>query len=80
MVLQKVYALTQFDSGNYKLPTQRIEINGKGFFTDSTFISVANVPVDTLAQKMYDIKPLIEVEKSNPDLWKWVLGILVAWQ
>lgn len=51
MTLQKIYALTQFDSGNYKLPSQRIEINGKGYFTDSTQISVANVPVDTLAQK-----------------------------
>nr|WP_232625227.1 BatD family protein [Pareuzebyella sediminis] len=69
MTLQKIYALTQFDSGSYKLPSQRIEINGKGFFTDSTEILVANVPVDTLAQKMYDIKPLMEVEKSNAKFW-----------
>ena len=74
--LQKTYALTQFDSGSYKLPSQRIEINGKGFFTDSLQIDVATVPVDTLAQNMYDIKPLIQVEKSNTGFWKILLIII----
>ncbi|WP_252735781.1 BatD family protein [Zobellia sp. B3R18] len=79
MTLQKIYALTQFDSGSYKVPAQRIEINGEGFLTDSTqVINVANVAVDTLAQKMYDIKPLIEVEKSNSHLWKIFLSILLV--
>lgn len=78
MTLQKMYALTQFDSGAYKLPAQRIEINGKGFFTDSALVSVATIPVDTLAQKMYDIKPLMEVEKSRSELWMWLLGILLG--
>ena len=78
LTLQKIYALTQFDSGAYKLPSQRIEINGTGYMTDSMLINVATVPVDTLAQKMYDIKPLIQVEKSNADLWKYILiGLLV---
>ncbi|MDT7829037.1 hypothetical protein RQM65_10215 [Pricia sp. S334] len=78
MTLQKTYALTQFDSGAYNLPAQRIEVNGKAFFTDSTVVNVANVPVDTLTQKMYDIKPLMEVEKSRTELWFWVLGILLG--
>ncbi|MBT8296736.1 MAG: BatD family protein, partial [Maribacter sp.] len=78
VTLLKTYALTQFDSGSYKLPAQRIDINGKGFFTDSLQINVANVAVDTLAQKMFDIKPLIEVEKSNSDIWKILLIILVV--
>ena len=78
MTLQKIYALTQFDSGSYKLPAQRIEVNGKGYFTDSTQVNVADVAVDTLAQKMYDIKPLREVEKSHSKFWKWLLGILLA--
>lgn len=78
LTLQKIYALTQFDSGAYKLPPQRIEINGVGYFTDSMLINVETVPVDTVAQKMYDIKPLINVEKSNPDWWKYPLvGLLV---
>jgi flagellar basal body-associated protein FliL len=78
LTLQKIYALTQFDSGAYKLPSQRIEINGTGFMTDSMLINVATIPVDTLNQKMYDIKPLINVEKSNIDFWKYlIIGILV---
>ncbi len=76
ITLLKTYALTQFDSGSYKLPAQRIEINGKGFFTDSLQIDVATVAVDTLAQQMFDIKPLIQVEKSNSNLWKILLSIL----
>lgn len=77
LTLQKIYALTQFDSGRYKLPTQRIDINGLGFMTDSSEIYVSDIPVDTLAQKMYDIKPLITVNKSTTDIWHYVLlGIL----
>lgn len=76
--LEKSYALTQFDSGSYKLPTQRIDINGQGFFTDSFRINVATVPVDTLNQKMYDIKDLMIVEKSHSDWWKVALWILLG--
>jgi hypothetical protein len=78
LTLQKIYALTQFDSGAYKLPAQRIEINGAGYFTDSMMINVATIPVDTVAQKMYDIKPLMAVEKSNPNLWKYLFWGLVT--
>ena len=78
LTLQKIYALTQFDSGAYKLPSQRIDINGTGYMTDSSMINVATVPVDTLNQKMYDIKPLINVEKSNYAFWKYLLiGLLI---
>ncbi|RRQ50191.1 hypothetical protein DZC72_06400 [Maribacter algicola] len=77
LTLEKIYALTQFDSGSYKLPAQRIEINGIGYFTDSMLVNVETVPVDTIAQKMYDIKPLINVEKSYIDWWKYlVIGLL----
>ncbi|MGB3144699.1 MAG: hypothetical protein WBB24_11370 [Maribacter sp.] len=78
LTLQKIYALTQFDSGAYKLPAQRININGIGYMTDSMLINVDNIPVDTIAQKMYDIKPLINVEKSNFEFWKYLfIGVLV---
>ena len=76
--LQKMYALTQFDSGSYKLPAQRIEINGIGYFTDSLQVKVATVAVDTLNQKMYDIKELMVVEKSNSELWTIILVILIV--
>jgi len=81
ITLQKIYALTQFDSGSYMLPRQKILINDKTFFTDSIKINVNTVAVDTLKQKMYDIKSLIEVDKSNAELWKnalWaLLGLLI---
>ncbi|NAS12491.1 hypothetical protein [Poritiphilus flavus] len=77
ITLQKTYALTQFDSGTYKLPTQRIEIDGIGYFTDSLEVQVATVPVDTLTQKMYDIKPLMEVQKSYSDLLITILIVLL---
>lgn len=77
MTLEKIYALTQFDSGSYMLPIQRIEINGQGYFTDSVRIDVATVPVDTVNQKMFDIKPLMSVQKSGSDFWKIALLILI---
>ena len=78
ILLLKTYALTQFDSGAYLLPTQRIDIDGKGYFTDSLFVMVATVPVDTVNQKMYDIKPMMEVETSPWGWLGWVaLGLLI---
>jgi flagellar basal body-associated protein FliL len=77
-VLEKSYALTQFDSGSYKLPQQFIDINGIGFYTDSLRIDVATIPVDTLNQKMFDIKDLIVVEKSHSGWWKIALWILLG--
>ena len=75
--LQKSYALTQFDSGSYTIPRQRIEIDGIGYFTDSASVNVATIPVDTLVQKMYDIKPLINVDRNYARLWKIILWVLL---
>ncbi|MFD2586648.1 hypothetical protein ACFSQJ_06880 [Croceitalea marina] len=88
VTLQRIYALTQFDSGAYTIPPQRIAINEEPFFTDSFRIRVGDVAVDTTKQKLYDIKPLIEVEKNNAKLWiiaffillgVFILGALVYW-
>jgi len=75
LTLQKLYTLTQFDSGVYVLPRQRVLINDQNFFTDSLRINVATVPVDTLTQNLYDIKPIIEVEKSSFEFWKILVGL-----
>jgi hypothetical protein len=80
MTLQKIYALTQFDSGSYTLPIQRIEIDGKGYFTDSLKVQVTTVEVDTITREIYDIKPLIPVEKNSADIpfFVWIiLGVLI---
>lgn len=74
--LIKKYGLTQFDSGSYILPSQRIIINDRPYLTDSLLIEVLDVPVDTTKQKMFDIKPVIEVG-SPPFNWlKWLLILL----
>ncbi|MEC8832355.1 MAG: hypothetical protein VX772_08345, partial [Bacteroidota bacterium] len=78
IILQKIYSLTQFDSGAYTIPPQRIAINEQPFFTDSFQVKVADVVVDTTKQKMYDIKPLIEVERSTADMWLTALYILLG--
>jgi len=77
-ILQKTYALTQFDSGIYIIPKQRIAINEQPYFTDSVQVHVSTVPVDTVKQKMFDIKPLRQVEKSNSKFWLIVLGVILA--
>ncbi len=79
--LIKKYGLTQFDSGVYFIPKQKILINEKPFFTDSIRIAVADVAVDTLKQKMYEIKSLVSVPKGNSNWWKYlllILGLLAA--
>ena len=76
--LSRIYKLTQFDSGSYVIPRQKIIIEEKPFFTDSLRVDVGKVQVDTTKQKLYDIKPIIEVEKSSSNWWIWLLVILVA--
>ncbi|WP_348812153.1 hypothetical protein [Flavobacterium maritimum] len=85
--LIKKYGLTQFDSGKYTIPSVKIFINNKPFLSDSLLVEVANVPVDTLQQKMYDIKDIVPVEDQLGDWWKYLLilifivgiGALVYW-
>lgn len=74
--LIKKYGLTQFDSGKYTIPRISILINGKPTFSDSLKVEVNNVKVDTLRQKMYDVKEVIQVETSC-DWWKYLIGILL---
>ena len=70
--LIKKYGLTQFDSGSYTIPRQKIVIGDKTFFTDSLKVEIRNVVVDT-TQGLYDIKPIIGVEKSSSNWWKYIL-------
>ena len=78
--LLKKYALTQFDSGSYTIPKQKVLVNNQLFLTDSVSIRVTDVVVDTLAQNLYDIKPLAQVEKIATYEWIWQLlfGLLAV--
>jgi uncharacterized protein HemX len=69
------------------IPSIKIFINSKPYLTDSISVEVANVAVDTLKQKMYDIKDIVPVKGSIGDWWKYLLimvliigiGIVVYW-
>ena len=74
--LTKTYGLTQFDSGVYTIPKQKIIIGDKIFLTDSLEVQVNPVVVDTTKQKLFDIKPLIQVEKKRSGIWN-ILGIIL---
>ena len=76
--LIKKYGLTQFDSGNYTIPRQKILIGDQTFTTDSMTVRVNTVAVDTTKQQLYDIKPAFEVEETPSNWWKYALVILAA--
>ncbi|TYP76286.1 BatD family protein [Aquimarina intermedia] len=64
----KKYGLTQFDTGAYTIPGQRVLIGEQAFTTDSIQVEVREVLVDTTKQKMFEIKPMVEVD---PPSFKW---------
>lgn len=78
--LVKKYGLTQFDSGKYVIPQLKVVIDNKSYLTDSMFIYVNNVEVDTLKQPLFDIKDVIgDTQKSSSKWWLWLLiGLVIA--
>ncbi|MBU2949877.1 BatD family protein [Tamlana agarivorans] len=75
--LIKKYGLTQFDSGKYTIPRQKVLIGDKTFFTDSVRVEVNNVVIDT-TKGLFDYKPIIAVEKSGSNWWKYLLVTLLV--
>ena len=75
--LIKKYGLTQFDSGAYSIPRQKVLVSDQVFYTDSLQVEIRNIVVDTTKQGLYDIKPLIAVEKSSSQWWKYALIIML---
>lgn len=75
--LIKKYGLAQFDSGKFTIPSLKVLINKKEFLTDSFLIEVSSIKVDTLKQKMYDIKPVAEASSSKSWIWKLLLILLI---
>jgi hypothetical protein len=71
--LIKKYGLTQFDSGKYTIQRIPVLINGKAVFSDSIKVEVNNIQVDTLKQKMYDIKDIAQVESPLGTWWIYIL-------
>jgi hypothetical protein len=75
--LIKKYGLTQFDSGRYVIPSIKIVINNKPYLSDSIAVEVANVQVDTLKQKMYDIKDIQAANNAIGNWWKYLIVLLI---
>lgn len=73
--LVKQYGLTQFDSGRYTIPRIKVLIDNQPFYSDSLRVEVAPVSVDTLRQKMYDIKPIATAPSDYSWIWKLLLGL-----
>ena len=76
--LTKTYGLTQFDSGGYTIPKQKIIIGDKIFYTDSLRVQVNPVIVDTTKQKLFDIKPITDVQRTRSNLWAYIALVLLA--
>ncbi|MGK0385984.1 MAG: hypothetical protein ACI849_000590, partial [Patiriisocius sp.] len=77
---RKQYGLTQFDSGNYTIPRQKIIFNNTFYLSDSIQVEVRDVAVDTIQQKMFDIKPVVGVEKPSFEITKilfWLVPLLI---
>jgi hypothetical protein len=74
--LIKKYGLTQFDSGKYTIPRIPIIINGKTVYSDSLSIEINDVKVDTLKQKMFDIKDIATVKSPMGNWWIYVLVVI----
>lgn len=74
--LIKKYGLTQFDSGKYTIPRIPIIINGKTVYSDSLAIEISDVKVDTLKQKMFDIKDIATVKSPMGNWWIYVLIVI----
>ncbi|WP_010181970.1 hypothetical protein [Aquimarina agarilytica] len=80
--LLKQYALTQFDSGHYYIPRQKVIIGDKTFYTDSLALEVRDVVVDTSKTKLYDVKGIMAVEDHSETDWMqivyWIIGGLLV--
>jgi len=75
----KKYALIHFDSGNYFIPQQQVKVDDFSKIADLIPIRVNPVVVDTTKQKLFDIKPLSQVDKNYDTLISRVLwGLVIA--
>ena len=75
--LIKTYGLTQFDSGRYVIPKQKVIIANKTVELDSILVEINPIVVDTTKQNLYDIKPLIKVEAPSSNWWLYVVLAII---
>jgi len=77
--LIKEYALTQFDSGFYTIPRQKVSIDEKVVLTDSLQVEVLDIIVNSennVNEEIKAIKPSLVVDTPTIINWKkWLLWI-----
>lgn len=76
MQLIQRYGLTQFDSGRYVIPRLPVKIGNAQYLSDSIAVEVMPVKVDTLRQKMYEIKDVVAANKETSKWWIYVMILL----
>lgn len=76
--LLKKYGVTQFDSGTYSIPKLAVKINQNIVYSNPLQVEVADVKVDTLKQKMYDIKDIAPVDTDFRISWLWLCIVVLV--
>ncbi|MBV7440228.1 hypothetical protein KRX57_02230 [Weeksellaceae bacterium TAE3-ERU29] len=77
------FTLTSFEQGDFLVNSLPIKINGKIVQSDARELSVADLKVDTISQKMFPIKPIIPEnltwwDRNQKLVWFIIGGIMVA--
>lgn len=78
-IVRKKYGLAQYEPGKYVIEKVPVLINGKKAYSDGYVVEVTDVKVDTLKQKLYDIKEVAEEQEPfNWFLFWLIIGIVVG--
>jgi hypothetical protein len=78
MELIKKYDLTQFNAGSYSVPQLPVIVDAKMFKTDSIYIQVTDIEVDTLKTPLYEIKGISTADASFSSKWFYLIFIILA--
>ena len=73
----KKYSLINFEPGEFWIPPQRILFNNSIKYSDSLLININDVEVDTVKQNLYNIKPIIPVNRNYTNILTVILSLLV---
>jgi hypothetical protein len=69
-----------YEEGTFTVPSQRILVNSKEYFTPRYKITVSSIPADSLKNPPYDIKPIITEPKIFRDYFEqyWLYMVMAA--
>ncbi|MCC9042067.1 BatD family protein [Myroides sp. M-43] len=76
--LIKKYHLTQFDAGDFSVPSIPVIVDSKLFHTDSIKINVQDIEVDTIKKPLFEIKNISKEGASFSTYWYYILFIVFA--